>query len=131
MAAGRVAVIGIGNMGWAIAERLAECGFAPIVRDIDPAREALAGKRGFAIAASAAEAADSAANLIVAVVDAAQTEAVLFGAAGAAETLPRNACVLLCPTIAPADTERIAGRLAARGLACLDAPMSGVVNDSL
>ncbi len=125
MAAGRVAVIGIGNMGWAIAERLAECGFVPIVRDIDPAREALAGKRGFAIAASAAEAADSAANLIVAVVDAAQTETVLFGAAGAAETLPRNACVLLCPTIAPADTERIAGRLAARGLACLDAPMSG------
>lgn len=125
MDAGRVAVIGIGNMGWAIAERIAECGFTPIVRDIDPAREALAVERGFTVAASAAEAARGAANLIVTVVDATQTEAVLFGAAGAVETLPRGACVLLCPTIAPADVEHCAARLAAQGLSCLDAPMSG------
>ena len=125
MDAGRVAVIGIGNMGWAIAERIAECGFTPIVRDIDPAREALAVERGFAVAASAAEAARGAANLIVTVVDATQTDAVLFGAAGAVETLPRGACVLLCPTIAPADVEHCAARLAAHGLSCLDAPMSG------
>jgi 3-hydroxyisobutyrate dehydrogenase len=64
--------------------------------------------------------------VIVAVVDAAQTEAVRFGddgvaaaadGAGAARPAP---AVLLCPTIAPGDVERFAA-----GLDCLDAPMSG------
>jgi len=121
-----VAIVGIGNMGWAIAQRLAERGWAPTVRDIDPAREALAQAHGLRVAPSAAEAARGADSLIVTVVDAAQTEAVLFGAdAGAATTLSPGTCVLLCPTIAPADVERFAARLAALGIACLDAPMSG------
>jgi putative dehydrogenase len=42
-----------------------------------------------------------------------------------AAALPAGATVLLCPTIAPADTEACAAGLAARDLACLDAPMSG------
>lgn len=121
----RVAVVGIGNMGWAVAQRLADCGVAPVVRDIDPAREALARARGFEVAASAAAAAQGAGVVIIAVVDATQTAAALFGDAGAAQTLTADACVLLCPTIAPADTEAIAARLAARGVGCLDAPMSG------
>ena len=121
----RVAVVGIGNMGWAIAQRLADCGYTPVVRDIDPAREALARARGFEVAACAAAAAQGASAVIIAVVDAAQTEAALFGEAGAAQALTADACVLLCPTIAPADTEAIAARLAARGVGCLDAPMSG------
>ncbi len=121
-----VAILGIGNMGWAIAERLVECGWAPTVRDIDPAREALARSHGLRVANSAAEAAHGAESLIVTVVDATQTEAVLFGAeAGAAAALSRGACVLLCPTIAPGDVEDFAARLAALGIACLDAPMSG------
>jgi len=59
------------------------------------------------------------------VVDAAQTDAVLFGDQGAATTLAPGATVMLCPTIGPADVERFAARLAVAGLACLDAPMSG------
>jgi len=50
---------------------------------------------------------------------------VLFGPQGAAAALPPGATVLLCPTIGPADVERLAARLQAAGLACLDAPMSG------
>jgi 3-hydroxyisobutyrate dehydrogenase len=75
--------------------------------------------------ASPADAAAGCALLIVAVVDAAQTAAVLFGDQGAATALPPGATVLLCPTIGPADVEALAGRLADAGLACLDAPMSG------
>ena len=121
----RIAIVGIGNMGWAIAERLAECGFSPVVRDIDPARERLARERGFEVAASLAAAARGSANVIVAVVDAVQTQAVLFGVEGAAAAMPRGGCVLLCPTISPADSERMATQLASMGLGCLDAPMSG------
>jgi len=121
-----VAIVGIGNMGWAIAQHLADRGWTPIVRDIDPERAAQAQARGLRVAASAAEAARDVDTLIVCVVDAAQTEVVLFDAvSGAATTLGAGACVLLCPTIAPADVERFAARLAELGIDCLDAPMSG------
>jgi 3-hydroxyisobutyrate dehydrogenase len=50
---------------------------------------------------------------------------VLFGADGAAAALPAGAPVLLCPTIAPDDVERLADRLARAGLQPVDAPMSG------
>jgi 3-hydroxyisobutyrate dehydrogenase len=63
--------------------------------------------------------------VIVAVVDGAQTDDVLFGAAGAADALPAGATVMLCPTIAPADTARAAQRLAGRAVHAIDAPMSG------
>lgn len=121
----RVGVVGIGNMGWGMAQRLHERGFEVAVRDIDPARAALAGAAGLPVLPSAAALAAACEALIVAVVDAAQTEAVLFGADGAAAALPAGAAVLLCPTIAPDEVERCAARLAALGLAPIDAPMSG------
>ncbi|MBX3604516.1 MAG: NAD(P)-dependent oxidoreductase [Piscinibacter sp.] len=121
----RVGVIGIGNMGWAIAQRLQERGFDVGVRDIDPARSALAEAAGIGAWPTPAALAKRSDALLVAVVDAAQTQAVLFGADGAAGALPQGAAVLLCPTIAPVDVEAIAARLAAQGLAPIDAPMSG------
>lgn len=123
-----VAVIGIGNMGLAMALRLRDAGIAVQVHDIDTRRHALAAAAGALPCASPAEAAAGCALLVIAVVDAAQTEAVLFGdrgQGGAAGALPAGATVMLCPTIGPADVERLAARLQAMGLACLDAPMSG------
>jgi 3-hydroxyisobutyrate dehydrogenase len=120
-----VAVVGIGNMGLGMALRLRDRGFAVRVRDIDPARETMARSEGLSVCASPAEAAAGARCAIVAVVDAKQTDAVLFGADGLAAALPRGAAVILCPTIAPHDTEAFAARLAEAGLAPVDAPMSG------
>ncbi len=123
-----VAVVGIGNMGLGMALRLRDAGQAVRVHDTNPARQALALAAGAVPADSAAAAAAGCALLIVAVVDAAQTDAVLFGQGGqpgAAATLAPGAAVLLCPTIGPQDVARLASRLAAVGLACLDAPMSG------
>ncbi len=119
----KIGVIGIGNMGLGMALRLRDGGHAVAVRDIDPAREALAA--GCEPAASPAALADGRALVIVVVVDAAQTEAVLFGDDGvlAAQAPPR--CVMLCPTIGAADTERLATRLADAGIDAIDAPMSG------
>lgn len=120
-----IAVVGIGNMGLGMALRLRDRGFAVRVRDIDPERESLARSEGLTVCASAAAAAAGARCAIVAVVDAKQTEAVLFGESGLAAALPRGAAVMLCPTIAPHDTEAFAARLAETGLAPVDAPMSG------
>lgn len=120
-----VGIVGVGNMGLAMALRLRELGHDLHVRDIDPEREALAARAGGRTAATPGEVAARCDALIVAVVDAAQTEAVLFGGDGAAAALRPGACVLLCPTIAPASTERVAAQLAARSIDVIDAPMSG------
>ena len=120
-----VAFIGIGLMGLSMALRLRDAGQAVQVCDIDPARTALAALAGCSVAPSPAAVAAHSTLLVVAVVDATQAEAVLFGPQGAAAALPVGACVMLCPTIAPVDVERLAARLAGRGLGCIDAPMSG------
>lgn len=121
----RVGVIGIGNMGWGMAARLQASGHEVVVRDVDPAREALARGAGLAVAPTAATLASACRLVVVAVVDAAQTGAVLFGADGAAAAMPPGHAVMLCPTIAPGDTESFAARLHALGIDCIDAPMSG------
>lgn len=119
----RVGVVGIGNMGLPMALRLLELGHEVTVRDIDPAREVLA--EGCAVASSPADLARRSELVIVVVVDAAQTADVLFGEHGVAAAGEGARCVMLCPTMAPADVERCAGRLAALGIQTLDAPMSG------
>jgi 3-hydroxyisobutyrate dehydrogenase len=112
-----IGVVGIGNMGLGIAQRLIERGQAVQVCDVDPTRA----PQVPAAAVAASPAAMSGCELvIVVVVDAAQTRAVLD-----ALPLPAGATVMLCPTIAAEDTEAFAAQLAARGIGCIDAPMSG------
>lgn len=121
----RIGIIGAGNMGGAMAARLCTLGHAVTVRDIDPAAQGAARSAGAATAPTPAALAAACEIVVVAVVDARQTDDVLFGAEGAAAALAPGAAVLLCPTIAPADVEAIAARLAAAGRGCIDAPMSG------
>ena len=116
-------VIGVGNMGLAMALRLRECGFKVMVRDIDPAREALA--VGCNVATSPAQMAGACDLIIIAVVDAAQTREVLFGDDGVVAGEACARCIVLCPTISPGDTEHFAALLAHHGLQTIDAPMSG------
>ncbi len=124
----RVAVIGAGNMGGAMAERLCVQGWSVVVCDMDPLRQQQALAAGAELAASpdtAARALTADGVLIVCVVDAAQSHAVLFGPQGAAAALQPGQTVLLCSTIAPEDTVALAAGLAERGIGCIDAPMSG------
>lgn len=121
----RVGIIGVGNMGGAMAARLLSQDYLVAVHDIDAQREAQAVGLGAMACATATGLASSSDVVIVAVVDAAQTWSVLFGPHGAATVLPPGSAVMLCPTIAPADTERLVEGLAQRGIDWLDAPMSG------
>src|SRR5436305_4079326 len=125
MSATAVGVVGVGNMGLAMVERLLELGSEVHVRDVDAAREALAARAGAHAAPTPAALAGRCATVIVAVVDAAQAEDVLFGSAGAAAALAPGACVVLCPTIAPESVESIVGRLDALAVDWIEAPMSG------
>ena len=120
-----VGIVGVGNMGGAIAARLLELGWQVRVRDLDAGRTEALAALGAHVAATPALCAAGCRALVVCVVDAAQIDAVLFGPAGAAAVLEAGQDVLLCPTIAPLDTERFAARLRERGLSAIDAPMSG------
>lgn len=125
MSARCVGIVGVGNMGGGMAARLLEQGWQVRVRDLDAAKMAALAAAGATPCGSPAAAAQGAQAVIVCVVDAEQTEAVLFGPQRAASSLAAGSAVLLCPTIAPADVERIAARLQAAGIEPIDAPMSG------
>jgi 3-hydroxyisobutyrate dehydrogenase len=121
----RVAVIGLGSMGQGMAGAMLRAGLDVAGADVNPAAVgafAAAGGRG---AAGPAEAAAGAEALVSVVVNAAQTEAVLFGPGGAAAALARGAVIVSCATMAPADARALAGQAAASGLLWLDAPISG------
>jgi L-threonate 2-dehydrogenase len=123
-----LAIIGAGNMGMGMVARWRSLGGTIHVCDIDPTRQAQARELGCAVHATPARVAASLPQgglLIVCVVTAEQCREVLWGAGGAAAALPSNAAVMLCPTIAPQDTQDIAQQLTHQGLRTLDAPMSG------
>jgi L-threonate 2-dehydrogenase len=120
-----IGMVGVGNMGGAMAAHLLEQGWPVQVCDLDAAKVGALQTLGAAARPDAAQAVCGCATLIVCVVDADQTREVLFGPGGAAAAMQPGQAVLLCPTIAPQDVEEFAGRLAGRGLVAIDAPMSG------
>jgi 3-hydroxyisobutyrate dehydrogenase len=120
-----VAVVGLGSMGFGMAQSLSRAGFSVAGFDVSSdavARWVVEGGRG---AGSAAEAAAGADIVISVVVNAAQTEAILFGKAGVAETLPPGGVFISSATMAPEVAQQFAARLEATGRYYLDAPISG------
>lgn len=121
----RVAVIGLGSMGFGMATSLRRAGFDVAGFDVDRGaaeRFVSGGGRG---AATPAEAADGVDAVVSVVVNAAQTEAVLFGPDGAAAAMPEGAVFISSATMDPDVARRLAGRLEETGRLYLDAPISG------
>lgn len=120
----RAAVIGLGSMGYGMAASLRRAGFE--VTGFDVSSEAVKrfvaeGGRGAATPSAAADA-----EVVVSVVvNAQQTEAILFGDHGCAEAMPEGAVFISCATMAPEAARALAARLAATGRHYLDAPISG------
>jgi putative dehydrogenase len=123
--AGPVGIVGVGNMGGGMAARLLSRGWPVRACDLVPEKVEALRREGAEAAPTPAAAAAGARALVVCVVDAAQSEDVLFGDGGAAPVLQPGTPVLLCPTLSPQDVERLAARLAAQGALPVDAPMSG------
>jgi putative dehydrogenase len=120
-----IGVVGVGNMGLAMALRLIDCGHRVVIRDVRPEAETAALAAGASTAPDCATLAERCHLLIVAVVDAAQCDAVLFGDGGAHGALHRQSVVMVCSTIGPHDVEALAERLGRLDVPCIDAPMSG------
>ncbi|MFW2543458.1 L-threonate dehydrogenase [Primorskyibacter sp. 2E107] len=118
------AVIGLGSMGYGMAQSCLRAGLTCHGFDINPDAEARFVAEGGASGAMA-EVAPGLDAVTVVVLNAAQTEAVLFGDAGVVPLLKPGAVVLACATVPPEFSRAMAARCAERGVHYLDAPISG------
>ncbi len=121
----RVAVIGLGTMGAPIADRLLSAGFPLTVWNRDAAKAADLGRRGAAVAATAAEAAAASDIVLSVLFDDAALEAVTLGPAGIAEGLPAGGIHVSCSTVSPALADRLEERHAGLGQHLVGAPLLG------
>lgn len=120
-----IAVIGLGSMGLGMALSLLRAGHQVAGYDVSPsALEAFAADGGRA-ASSAAAAVEGADAVLSVVVNAAQTEALLFGENGVAAAMPEGAVFISSATMDPDVVRRLAARLESTGRLYLDAPISG------
>ena len=122
----RIAFIGLGAMGSAMARVLVEKQFRVTGYDVRQAAVDELVAIGGHGAASAAEAARDATTLVLMVVNADQAEKVLFDD-GALEATAANANVILMSTCAPQRVVAIARKVEAAGCGFVDAPVSGGV----
>ena len=126
-----VGLIGLGAMGSGMASTLRAKGYALHVCDARPGvAEAFAAQGGTACAcASPAEVAAASEVLVSVVVNAAQTENVLFGDgsqhAGAAAAMQPGSVFVMCSTVDPGWSVALEARLLALGIHYIDAPISG------
>ncbi|HVL56041.1 MAG TPA: NAD(P)-dependent oxidoreductase [Burkholderiaceae bacterium] len=123
----KVAVIGLGAMGAACARNLLARGFDVCGADLrTQPLEALAAAGGRR-AGSPREAAAGADVIVTFVVNAAQVEAVVLGRDGVAESMGADAVLVQCATVPASFAAALGATLAQRGLAMVDAPVSGGV----
>lgn len=121
----KIGIIGLGAMGKGMATSLRRAGYQVHVCDVRPeAAQEFAAEGGVACA-SPAEVAAQCEVVVSVVVNAAQTEAVLFGDGGAAAALRRGSVFVMCSTVDPNWSIALESRLAEQGILYLDAPISG------
>jgi len=122
---GQIGLIGLGAMGAGMAASLRRAGFAPHVFDIRPGVAQAFAQDGGTACTSVAELAAACDVVVSVVVNAQQTEDVLFGAGGAAAAMKPGSVVVMCSTVDPNVSIAFEQRLQALGLLYLDAPISG------
>ena len=118
-------VIGLGSMGMGMAQSMVKRGIKVAGFDINAAAVAKLAEAGGSSASSVADVAKGADVLLVVVVNAAQTETVLFGEKGAAAAMKKGSVIISSATMAPDDARKLAAKAEALGLLYLDAPISG------
>jgi 3-hydroxyisobutyrate dehydrogenase len=112
-------------MGFGMAQSLRRAGFQVVGCDVSAAPLQRFREEGGLVARTPALAAEGAEVVVSVVVNAAQTEEVLFGHDGAGESLAEGAVFVSCATMDPQFARRLGARLEAAGRRYLDAPVSG------
>lgn len=121
----RAAVIGLGSMGFGMASSLRRAGHDVCGYDVNPAAVERFVNEGGRGAPSPAEAAEGADVVVSVVVNAAQTEDILFGQGRIAEAMPHGSVFISSATMDPEAARSMSSRLETTGRHYLDAPISG------
>jgi 3-hydroxyisobutyrate dehydrogenase-like beta-hydroxyacid dehydrogenase len=120
-----VGFIGLGAMGGPMALNLIKKGFLLVVHDVDPAKAEALRAQGAAVAEAADAVAAAVGRTIVMVETTAQAEAVIAGERGIVQRAKPGHVVACMSTIDPLAARRLGEQLAAKGIAMIDAPVSG------
>lgn len=118
------AVVGLGSMGYGIAQSLLGAGHKTYGFDINPDTTARFLTEGGADG-GLLEVAETLDAVVVVVLNAVQTEAVLFGENGLVPHLKAGAVVMSCATVPPDFARKMATASEKFGVHYLDAPISG------
>ncbi len=122
----RVAFIGLGTMGAAMAANLARGGFLVTAWNRTAGRAMDLANLGVEMAPNPATAAAADADaVVICVSDTPDVEAVLFGQDGVVGGARAGTLIIDCSTIAPSGSWDFAARLKEHGLSMVDAPVSG------
>lgn len=120
-----IGMIGLGNMGLAMAQTLRRKGYAVRGFDLDKARRAAGADAGLSVAAGPGDVFASCPLTILSLPHASAVRAVVDGADGFVARAQPGSIVVDTSTSEPPVTRTLARAAAAAGLAMLDAPVSG------
>jgi putative dehydrogenase len=120
-----IGLIGLGAMGAGMASSLRRAGYNVHVYDIRPEAVIAFTADGGVACDSAESVADACPIVISVLVNADQTEQLLFGAGGMAARMQPDSTFVMCSTVDPNWSVNLEQRLEAMGIGYLDAPISG------
>jgi len=120
-----VGLVGLGAMGLGLAQSLRRAGHAPHVFDLRREVAQDFARDGGTACETLAELGARCDVVVSVVVNAAQTESVLFGDDGVAATMRPGSLFVMCSTVDPNWSVALESRLAKQGILYLDAPISG------
>ena len=118
-------LIGLGAMGAGIAGTLRGKGYEMHVCDARPEAAAAFARDGGTACATPADVAAACEVVVSVVVNAQQTESVLFGDRGAAAAMKPGSVFVMCSTVDPNWSIALEAKLNAMGIHYVDAPISG------
>ncbi|MBS0611492.1 MAG: NAD(P)-dependent oxidoreductase [Proteobacteria bacterium] len=121
----RVGLVGLGAMGLGMAQSLRRAGYAPHVFDLRREVAQDFAKDGGTACETLADLGARCDVVVSVVVNAAQTESVLFGDDGVAAGMRPGSLFVMCSTVDPNWSVALESRLAKLGILYLDAPISG------
>ena len=121
----RIGVVGTGIMGGPMALNLVKGGFEVMAFNRTPARAEALESGGVRVAKSIAEVGEACSVVITMVPDTPDVLACVEEPGGLAGAMQPDSVLIDMSTVAPGATRELAGRLADRGIAMLDAPVSG------
>ena len=120
-----IGLIGLGAMGRGMAQSLRRAGYCVHACDVRAEAALAFASEGGVACLSPAEVALHCEVIVSVVVNAEQTEALLFGEQGAAAAMKPGSLFIMCSTVDPNWSIALEQRLNSLGLLYLDAPISG------